>query len=325
MRLFRRCVLATLAVFVLLPMASADDYPSRPVTLIAPWPAGGAVDTLCRIFAAKLTDRLGKSVIVENRPGAGSVLGVAAAARAAPDGYTMVMAGSASLASTVTIYKKLPYDPMKEFSPLALITRIPFVLVVNPSLPVKTVPELIALAKKEPGRLSYASGGPGSPHHLFMELFKSMTGTQMLHVPYKGTAPAINDVIGGQVPVMFGDVVASLPLATSGKVRALAVSSSIRLPSAPDIPTVAEAGVPGFEGVGWVMIVAPAHTPKPIVDRLHTELKSIAAMPEIQKQMIALGTIPIESPAPDTQQEFIDSEIERWRKVVTLAGIVGTQ
>ena len=168
---------------------------------------------------AKLTDRLGKSVIVENRPGAGSVLGVAATARAAPDGYTMVMAGSASLATTVTIYKKLPYDPMKEFSPLALITRIPFVLVVNPSLPVKTVLELIALAKKDPGRLSYASGGPGSPHHLFMELFKSVTGTQMLHVPYKGTAPAINDVIGGQVPVMFGDVVASLPLAASGKVR----------------------------------------------------------------------------------------------------------
>jgi tripartite-type tricarboxylate transporter receptor subunit TctC len=310
-------VLAALALFVLLPRASADDYPSRPVTLIAPWPAGGAVDTLCRIFAAKLTDRLGKSVIVENRPGAGSVLGVAATARAAPDGYTMVMAGSASLATTVTIYKKLPYDPMKEFSPLALITRIPFLLVVNPSLPVKTVPELIALAKKEPGRLSYASGGPGSPHHLFMELFKSMTGTQMLHVPYKGTAPAINDVIG--------DVVASLPLATSGKVRALAVSSSVRLPSAPDIPTVAEAGVPGFEGVGWVMIVAPAHTPKPIVDRLYTELKLIAAMPEIQKQMIALGTIPIESPAPGTQQEFIESEIERWRKVVTLAGIAGTQ
>ena len=186
MRSFRHCVLAALALFVLLPRASADDYPSRPVTLIAPWPAGGAVDTLCRIFAAKLTDRFGKSVIVENRPGAGSVLGVAAAARAAPDGYTMVMAGSASLATTVTIYKKLPYDPMKEFSPLALITRIPFLLVVNPSLPVKTVPELIALAKKEPGRLSYASGGPGSPHHLFMELFKSMTGTQMLHVPYKG-------------------------------------------------------------------------------------------------------------------------------------------
>lgn len=326
----RTCIRVAVAIAALVTLVShrpalADDYPSRPVTLIAPWPAGGAVDTLCRIFAAKLTDRLGKTVVVENRPGAGSVLGVAATARAAPDGYTMVMAGSASLATTVTIYKKLPYDPMKEFAPLALITRIPFVLVVNPSLPVKSVRELIALAKKDPGRLSYASGGPGSPHHLFMELLKSMTGMEMLHVPYKGTAPAINDVIGGQVPLMLGDVVASLPLVNAGKVRALGVTSSVRLPSAPDIPTIAEAGVPGYEGVGWVMIVAPAHTPKPIVDRLYTELKAIATMPDIQKQMIALGTIPIESPPPDAQQGFINSEIDRWRKVVTLAGMAGTQ
>src|SRR5436190_22802813 len=198
MRSFRHCVLAALALFVQLPRASADDYPSRPVTLIAPWPAGGAVDTLCRIFAANLTDRLGKSVVVENRPGAGSVLGVAATARAAPDGYTLVIGGSASLATTVTIYKKLPYDPSKDFAPLALITRIPFLLVVNPSLPVNSVTDLIKLAKKDPGRLSYASGGPGSPHHLFTELFKIMTGTEMLHVPYKGSAPALNDVVAGQ-------------------------------------------------------------------------------------------------------------------------------
>src|SRR5262245_29887853 len=165
-------VIAALITFVQHRPAAADDYPSRPVTLIAPWPEGGAVDTLCRIIAAKLTDRLGKSVVVENRPGAGSVLGVAATARAAPDGYTMVMAGSASLATTVTIYKKLPYDPTKDFAPLALITRIPFALVVNPSLPVNSVADLIKLAKKDPGRLSYASGGPGSPHHLFTELFK---------------------------------------------------------------------------------------------------------------------------------------------------------
>jgi tripartite-type tricarboxylate transporter receptor subunit TctC len=304
---------------------AGDDYPSRPVTLIAPWPAGGAVDTLCRIFAAKLTDRLGKSIIVENRPGAGSVLGVAMAARAVPDGYTLVMGGSASLATTATIYRKLPYDPTKDFAPLALITRIPFVLVVNPSLPVSSVTDLIKLAKKEPGRLSYASGGPGSPHHLFTELLKSMTGIEMLHVPYKGSAPALNDVVAGQVPLMFGDVVASLPLVSAGKVRALGVSSTTRIPSAPEIPTIAESGVPGYEGVGWVMIVAPAHTPGLVVDRLYTELKSIAALPEIQKQMIELGTIPVDSPPPDAQQRFIDSEIVRWSKVVTLAGIARTQ
>ena len=305
--------------------AHAETYPSHPVTLIAPWPAGGAVDTLCRIFAAKLTDRLGKSVVVENRPGAGSVLGVAATARAAPDGYTLVMAGSASLATTITIYKKLPYDPTKDFAPIALITRIPFVLVVNPSLPVNSVTDLIKLAKKDPGRLSYASGGPGSPHHLFTELFKSMTGIDMLHVPYKGTARALNDVIAGQIPLMFGDVVAGLPLASAGKVRALGVSSSTRITSAPEIPTIAEAGVPGYEGVGWVMVVAPAHAPKPVVDRLHAELKAIAALPEIQKQMIALGTIPVDSPSPEALQRLIDDEIVRWGKVVKLAGIAGTQ
>src|SRR5262249_1543140 len=175
-----------------------------------------AVDTLCRVFAAKLTDRLGKSVIVENRPGAGSVLGVAAAARAAPDGHTLVMAGSASLATTVTIYRKLPYDPSSDFAPLALVTYIPFVLVVAPSVPVNSVMELIGLAKRDPGRLSYASGGPGSPHHLFTELFKTMTGVDMLHVPYKGSAPALSDVAAGQVPLMLGDVVASLPLVSGG-------------------------------------------------------------------------------------------------------------
>jgi tripartite-type tricarboxylate transporter receptor subunit TctC len=284
-------VIAALITFVQHRPAAADDYPSRPVTLIAPWPAGGAVDTLCRIFAARLTDRLGKTVVVDNRPGAGSVLGVAATARAAPDGYTLVVAGSAALATTVTIYRKLPYDPSKDFAPLALITRIPFVLVVNPSLPVNSVTDLIKLAKNEPGRLSYASGGPGSPHHLFTELFKSMTGTEMLHVPYKGSAPALNDVVAGQVPLMFGDVVASLPLVSAGKVRALGVSSTTRIPSVPDIPTIAESGVSGYEGVGWVMIVAPAHTPGAVVERLYAELKSIAALPEVQEQMIALGTI----------------------------------
>ncbi|HKF12721.1 MAG TPA: tripartite tricarboxylate transporter substrate binding protein [Xanthobacteraceae bacterium] len=318
-------IIAALITLVQHGPAAADEYPSRPLTLIAPWPAGGAVDTLCRIFAARLTDRLGKSVVVDNRPGAGSVLGVAATARATPDGYTLVMAGSAALATTVTIYRKLLYDPSKDFAPLALITRIPFVLVVNPSLPVNSVTDLIKLAKNEPGRLSYASGGPGSPHHLFTELFKSMTGIEMLHVPYKGSAPALNDVVAGQVPLTLGDVVATLPLVSAGKVRALGVSSSTRIPSAPDIPTIAESGVPGYEGVGWVMIVAPAHTPGAVVERLYAELKSIAALPEVREQMIALGTIPVDSPPPDAQQRFIDAEVVRWSKVVKLAGIAGTQ
>jgi len=305
--------------------ALADEYPTRPVTLIAPWPPGGAVDTLCRILAAKLTDRLGKSVVVENRPGAGSVLGVAAVARAAPDGHTLVMAGSAALATSVTIYKKLPYDPTKDFAPLAFVARIPFVLVVHPSLPVQNVSDLIALAKAKPGDLSYASGGPGSPHHLFTELFKRVTGVDMRHIPYKGSAPALADVVAGHVPLMFGDIIASLPLIREGKLRALAVSSLARVPSAPEIPTVAEAGVADFEAAGWVMIVAPAGTPVPVVAKLHAEFKAIVAMPEVHAQMINLGTVPLDSPPRTDQQRFINAEIVRWAKVVEQAGIAGTE
>ena len=327
MRMLARST-AVIAVLISLAQhgtAQAEDYPTRPITLIAPWPAGGAVDVLCRILGAKLQDRLGKSVIIENRPGAGSVLGVNAAARAAPDGYTLVMAGSAALATSVTIYRKLPYDPTKDFTPIALITRIPFVLVVNPSLPVNSAPELIKLAKAKPGQLSYASGGPGSPHHLYTELLKTMAGIEMLHVPYKGSAPALSDIVAGHVPLMLGDVVAALPLVKDGKVRALGVSSLVRVPAAPEIPTIAETAVPGFQGVGWVMIVGPANIPQAIVNRLHSELKAIVALPDVQRQLIRLGTIPAASPSPDEQQQFINGEIVRWSKVVQQAGIAGTQ
>jgi tripartite-type tricarboxylate transporter receptor subunit TctC len=318
-------VVAGIALVVTASFAGAQDYPSRPITLIAPWPPGGAVDTLCRIFGAKLMDRLGKTVVIENRPGAGSVIGVAATARAAPDGYTLVMAGSAALATSVTIYKKLPYDPTRDFVPLVLTNRIPFVLVVHPSLPVHSVTDLINLAKDSPGKLSYASGGPGSPHHLYTELFKTMTGIEMTHIPYKGSAPALGDVIAGHVPLMFGDIIAALPLIRDGKLRALGVSSLTRVPAAPELPPIAEAGVPGFEGVGWVMIVAPANTPKPVVDRLHAELKAVTSLPDIRQQMINLGTIPVDSPPPEQQQAFIDAEIVRWAAVVQKAGIAGTE
>ena len=327
MRVFARgvAVIAALMALVQHWPAQAEDYPARPITLIAPWPAGGAVDVLCRILGSKLQDRLGRSVIIENRPGAGSVLGVNATARAAPDGYTLVMAGSAALATSVTIYKKLPYDPTKDFTPIALITRIPFVLVVNPSLLVNSAPELIKLAKDKPGQLSYASGGPGSPHHLYTELLKTMAGIEMLHVPYKGSAPALSDIAAGHVPLMLGDVVASLPLVRDGKVRALGVSSLVRVPAAPEIPTIAETAVPGFQGVGWVMIVGPANIPKAIAGRLHAELKAIVRLPDVQQQLIRLGTIPADSPSPEEQQRFINTEIVRWSKVVQQAGIAGTQ
>jgi len=307
------------------PAAQADDYPNRPVTLISPWPAGGASDTLCRMLGARLGDRLGKPVVVENRPGAGSTIGVAAAARAAPDGYTLVWAGAAALATSVTIHKKLPYDPTKDFAPAALVARIPFVLVVHPSLPVRSVPELIKFAKEKSGQLSYASGGHGSPHHLFTELFKSTTGIQMLHVPYKGSAPAVADVVAGHAHVLFSDAVVALPLIREGKLRALGVTTIARLASAPEIPAIAEAGVPDFDAIGWSMIVAPANTPKAIVARLHAELKSIVEVPEFQHQMIKLGMVPVSSPAPEELQRFINSEIVRWGKVVHQAGIARSE
>jgi tripartite-type tricarboxylate transporter receptor subunit TctC len=306
-------------------LAQAQDYPTRPVTLVAPWPAGGAIDTLCRILGPKLSDRLGKPVIIENRAGAASVIGTAAIAKAAPDGYTLVMGGATALAVAVTVYKKLPYDPTKDFAPIALVSRIPFVLVAHPSLPVRSVPQLIQFAKEKPGQLSYASGGPGSPHHLYMELLKSMTGIEMMHIPYKGNAPATTDVLAGHVPVMFSDPVPSLPPIRDGRLAALGVSSATRWPASPEIPPIAEAGVPGFDAVGWSMIVAPANTSDAIVNKLHSVLKSILELPEIQQQMLDLGTIPVSSPPPEELQRFINSEIRRWGKVVHQAGIAGSE
>jgi tripartite-type tricarboxylate transporter receptor subunit TctC len=326
---FARFAAPAIAGFILaapaLALAQAQDYPTRPVTLVAPWPAGGAIDTLCRILGPKLSDRLGKPVIIENRAGAASVIGTAAIAKAAPDGYMLVMGGATALAVAITVYKKLPYDPTKDFAPITLVSRIPFVLVAHPSLPVRSIPQLIQFAKEKPGQLSYASGGPGSPHHLYMELLKSMTGIEMMHIPYKGNAPAATDVLAGHVPLMFSDPVPSLPPIREGRLVALGVSSATRWPASPEIPPIAEAGVPGFDAVAWSMIVAPANTSDAIVNKLHSALKSILELPEIQQQMINLGTIPVSSPPPEELQRFINSEIGRWGKVVHQAGIAGSE
>jgi tripartite-type tricarboxylate transporter receptor subunit TctC len=327
--MMKRCSLLLLTAFAAslsaAPIARAQDYPTRQITLIAPWPAGGAVDALCRAVAQPLSERLGKTVVVENRPGAGSVIGTAAGAKASPDGYTMVMAGSGSLAISATMYKKLPYDPIKDFIHVALGGRVPFVLVVNPSLPVRSVAELVAYAKENPGKLSFASGGPGSPHHLYGELLKSMTGIEMTHVPYKGSAPALTDVIAGHVPILFSDTVPSLPQIREGKVRALGVSTAVRLPSAPEIPPIAEVGVPGFDAAGWGVFSLPAGTPKEVVAKLQAALDAAIALPDVQQQIIKLGLIPGGASSPEELQRFINSEITRWAKVVTQAGLAGTE
>jgi tripartite-type tricarboxylate transporter receptor subunit TctC len=326
----RRFLFGTIMIFGLAAALSAsparaEDYPTHQITLIAPWPAGGAIDALCRAISPPLAERLGKPVVVENRPGAGSVIGTTAGAKAAPDGYTLVMAGSGSLAISATMYKRLPYDPAKDFEYTLLVAKIPFVLVVNPSLPIKSVAELVAYAKANPGKLSYGSGGPGSPHHLQAEMLKSMTGIQMEHVPYKGSAPALTDVIAGHIPLMFSDTVPALPQIREGKVRALGVSTAQRVPSAPDIPSVAEAGVPGFDAAGWGVISAPAGTPKEVVAKLTAALKEVLPLPVVQQQITALGMIPGQSLSPDEIKRFVASETERWGKVITQAGLAGTE
>jgi tripartite-type tricarboxylate transporter receptor subunit TctC len=325
MRLAAHVLLGLVGLIFALPTANADDYPSRRITLLAPWAAGGAIDTLCRELVPGVTDRLGQPVIVEDRPGAGSTIGTADAAKAPADGYTLVMAGSGSLAISPTLYKGLPYDPRNDFSPIALIAVIPFVLVVNPSLPIQSLADLIKYSKEHPGTLTYGSGGAGSPHQLYAELLKSMTGIEMTHVPYKGTAPALTDVIGGHISLMFADTIPALPMIRAGKVRALGVSSATRLPSAPEIPPLAEAGVPGFDAAGWGMVVAPAHTPAPIVTKLYEAFRAVAIQPDIRDHMILLGMVPQSSPPPEKLQDFINAEIVRWGKVVQQAGLAGTQ
>ncbi len=305
--------------------APADDYPAHPVTIIVPFAPGGATDLLARLVGGMLELRLGKGFVIDNKPGAGTVIGANAAAKAAPDGYTLFMATSTPLAINATLYKNLPYKPASDFIPVAAVAQVPFVLVVNPSLPVNSVAELIAYAKANPGRLSFGSAGAGSPHHLYMELFNAMAGTQMTHVPYKGSLPALNDVIAGHIQLMFCDlppVMAQLP---SGNVRALGVSTKKRIPGFESIAPIAEVGLPGFEAMAWQMLVAPAKTPQDIVEKLHADIKSFLETPEIEAQIVKVGMIPMPNPPVAELHAFVQAEIDRWGKVVTRAGLAGRE
>ena len=313
------------APFALAESAPAQDYPTRAVTLVVPYPAGGGLDALARLLGQKLADRLGKPVVIENRTGAGTVIGAASVAKAAPDGYTIMLGTSTPFAITVTLNKNLPYDPAKDFAPIALTSNAPFLLLVHPSQPVHSVADLVKLAKSKPGQLSYASAGPGSPQHLSFELLKSMTGIDVVHVPYRGDGPALTDLVAGHIPMMFGEPTPILPLLKDGRVRALAVSAATRLPVAPDIPTVAEAGVPGFNLTSWQMIVAPAGTPTEIIDKLHVEVKHVLQLPEIKAEFARTGRISVDYPAVDELQRFMRSEIVRLGKVVEQAGIARSQ
>jgi tripartite-type tricarboxylate transporter receptor subunit TctC len=303
----------------------AQDFPNKPVTIVVPLAAGGALDVITRSYAQRLAERLGKPVIVENRTGGGTVTAAVAVAKAAADGHTLLNAPSGTLATNATLFKALPYDPAKDFVPIALYAKVPFVLVINPALPAKTLREFIAYTKANPGKVSFASTGTGTVPHLGMEMLKLMAGIEMIHVPYRGTPPALNDVIAGHVQLFFADTAISPPIIQAGKVRALGVSSLTRAGVVPDVPTVAEAGVPGFEAVSWHMLIAPAGTPKPVVDRLHADMRAVMKLPEIEKQMIEMGLIPIDSPSVDELHRFVESEIVRWGDIVRKVGIAGTE
>ena len=320
---FRRLFLVLVGLAVALQgQARAQSYPNRPIRLISPFPAGGGNDVLARIIGAKLADRIGASIVVENRPGAGAVLGIQALARSAPDGYTLVLSGS-TLAVAPTLYKAAPFDANKDFAPIALVAHYPFLLVATAALPAKTVPDLLRLAKQKPGEIMYASPGAATSQHLFTELLKVRTGIELRHIPYNGTAPAVVDIVAGRVSLMFAAAAPSIPLFKDGTLRALGVSSAARLAELPDIPPIADT-VPGFDESNWSIILAPAGTPRDIVNRLHAELKVVMAMPEVEKQLANIGMLPIVSQSPEALQAFISTEVERWGKIVQQAGIAGT-
>jgi tripartite-type tricarboxylate transporter receptor subunit TctC len=281
-------------------------------------------------FAPRLSERLGKPVVVENRTGGGTVIAATATAKAPPDGYTLFFAPAGTLTTNATLYKKLPYDPAKDFTPIALTSSVAFVLVVHPSLPVHSVKELMAYIKERPGQLAFGSTGIGATPHLAFEMMMrhpSMkdAGLKMTHVPYRGMPQAVNDVVGNHVQMVFADPAGAPPLIKEGKLRPLAVSSRVRIGALPDVPTMEEAGFKGFEAVSWHMIVGPAGMPKEIVDRLHAEFKRIATSPDFKAQVERMGLLAIDSPPPDALKRYLDSEIARWGKLVEDVGIAGSE
>lgn len=309
------CALLVLA----LPAAHAADYPEKPIRLIIPYTPGGTADMLARTLGQKLTESLGQQVIVDNRPGAGGNIGADIAAKAAPDGYTLVMGTVATHAINPSLYPNMPFNAEKDFAPIVLLGTLPNLLVVNPSLPVKNVKELIALARSKPGELAFGSAGNGTSQHLSGELFKKMTGVDMIHVPYKGSAPAVLDLIGGQVQLMFDNLPSSLPQVKAGKLRALAVTSPRRSPALPDLPTLGESGLTGFSITSWFALYAPAGTPAKILARLNKEAAKAIATKELRKQWLDQGIEPAGGTA-DQLAEFRRIEAPKWEKIIRESG-----
>ncbi len=298
-------------------LAGAKDWPTRPIKIVVTFPSGGAPDILARIFSEKA--KLGQTVVVDNKPGAGGNIGSDIVAKSSPDGYTIVMGTVGTHSINGAVFTRMPYDMVKDFEPISLLASTPNLLVVNNDLPVKTVQELIAYGKANPDRLSFGSPGIGTSIHVSGELFKTMTGVQMTHVPYKGRQFAIPDLVGGQIQLMFDNMPSALPMANEGKIRAIAQTGAKRSPAAPDIPTIAESGLPDFEATSWFALFAPAGTPKDIIDKLNAEAKRIYHLPDVQERLAKIGLDPITS-SPEELAQFQKSEIAKWVKVVKESG-----
>lgn len=309
------CIAALLA-----QSAVAQNYPSKPIRILIAQAPGSATDNVSRVLSSKLAERLGQPFIIEARPGAGGTIGTEAAARAPADGHTLFMANNSTHGANPAVYRKLPYDAVKDFAPIILIAATPYVLTVHPSLPVKNVKELIALAKTRPGELNYGSAGNGSTHHLSGELLKTMAGIKMVHVPYKGTTPALTGLLSGEVSVMFFTVVGIQPHARSGKARALAVTTPKRATLMPELPTMAEAGLPGFEITSWFGLLAPAGTPAAIVSRLNAETAKVMVLPEVAGALKKLG-FDVMGGTPDQFAGHIKREVEKFTKLAKATGI----
>jgi tripartite-type tricarboxylate transporter receptor subunit TctC len=309
---------AFLLFFAWIGVALAD-YPERPVRLIVPFAPAGGTDLTSRLISQHLSESLGRPVIVENRAGGAGNIGTEAVARASADGHTLLLA-SLSTAVNVSLFKKLPFNPLSDFAPVSLVATVPLLVVVHPSLPVNDIQELIRLAKAKPGGLNYASGGLGTANHVGGELFKYLANVQIVHVPYKGGGPALADVTGGHVPLFFGTMTSTRDLVKAGRLRGLATTGATRSPGAPELPTVAESGVPGYEVSAWYGVLAPAGTPRPIVNRLSADLARMLRIPEVREALLAQGTDPVGS-SPEEFGQHLRNEIQKWAKVVQASGL----
>jgi tripartite-type tricarboxylate transporter receptor subunit TctC len=307
---------------MLLPaLTCAQTFPTKPIRFVVPYSAGGAGDIFARTIGQKLGDAFGQQVLIDNRPGANGIIGMEIAAKSLPDGYTIVMGNSAPVVLNPSLYAKLPYDPIKDFAPVTQGTLYPYILVVHPSVPAKSVAELVKLAKAQPGKLNYGSSGPGGANHLAGEMFKRAAGIDIVHVPYKGSAPALSDLLGGQIRMVFDTLVTTIPQWKAGKIRALAVTGARRSPQTPDVPTIAESGYPGYAVTSWQAVLAPAGTPRPIIDRYYREIVKALRMPDVVEKLATQGGNELVGSTPAEFSKVIKDEIAMYGKVIREARI----